>query len=601
MSLKRRYLRPIKFGKRSKEFYVFDVETAIAPKDGNGDIEYILSARPEHLLFGCIVGPKGYRKLLWSADAFKQEFKKRRYKNKIVYAHNAEYDLSAVFGNIYHADPAAIFNGKFISCTINNTRFGDSYNLLPTSVKKLGSLIGLEKQELGKNLRSNIKTIQKDIDYCFRDCDIVYKSLEKLFADAEPSFTIGSLSLKIYRANFLKETFKVNTLSDHFFDALYGGRTEAFKIGDVDANVYDRNSAYPCALKTLRFPDPARLRYAPNKEWQKYVLYEMMWCHDPNQPGQYATFTYEGMIDATVCIPESVNIPCLPYRTDTKLLFPVGTFRGSWTLNEFRYAYCHGLIAVKKVHRLIISESIPTPFDKYIDYYYTLRTKTNDKFEKYYYKLFMNNLYGKLIQRAREEWRFCKDLDEAKEFMRSRKLKHVELVDVNGGLFLKYDVDKIFSHTVACWGAYVTADARIALHKRIMQHPDKVVYCDTDSEFVEADFNEDSDQLGGWKKENKKIVKIRALKDYVAIEENPETNELETKQYLKGVKKDAKQLDPEANVFKIKRMIKTRESFRRVDNLPPGTFIEQIKVMTGDYSKRTILKDGSTKPFKLTL
>jgi hypothetical protein len=70
---------------------------------------------------------------------------------------------------------------------------------------------------------------------------------------------------------------------------------------------------------------------------------------------------------------------------------------------------------------------------------------------------------------------------------------------------------------------------------------------------------------------------------------------------LKGVKKDATQLDEEANVFKTKRMVKTRESFRRVDNLPPGTFIEQLKVLTGDYSKRHILKDGFTKPFKLKL
>jgi len=46
-------------------------------------------------------------------------------------------------------------------------------------------------------------------------------------------------------------------------------------------------------------------------------------------------------------------------------------------------------------------------------------------------------------------------------------------------------------------------------------------------------------------------------------------------------------------------MIRTRESFRRKDMLPPGTFVEQLKLLTGDYSKRQVFKDGTTKPFIL--
>lgn len=229
---KRRYLRPLTFGKKSKKFYVFDTETGISHKGGK--IEYILSARPEHLIFGVVYGPDGYYKVLSTPKEFKSEFKKKQYKNKIVYAHNAEYDLSAVYGNIYELDREAIFNGKFISCSNGVCRFADSYNLLPTSVKKLGELLGLNKAQLGDaNLVSHTKNLQNDINYCFRDCEIVYKSLEKIFEDVEPCYTIGSLALKIFRNKYLTKTIKINDHSDLFFNALYGGRTEAFRIGKV--------------------------------------------------------------------------------------------------------------------------------------------------------------------------------------------------------------------------------------------------------------------------------------------------------------------------------------------------------------------------------
>ena len=37
----------------------------------------------------------------------------------------------------------------------------------------------------------------------------------------------------------------------------------------------------------------------------------------------------------------------------------------------------------------------------------------------------------------------------------------------------------------------------------------------------------------------------------------------------------------------------------RVYNSPGEAFIEQIKFLNGDYNKRTVNKNGSTKPFKL--
>lgn len=570
----RRYLRPQKLNKRSKDFYVFDTETGIL-KDGK--IEYILSARPEHLIFGVVYGKEGYT-VINTVNDFKKEFKKRRYKNKIVYAHNAEYDLSAVYGNIFKLDRGAIFNGKFISCTNGNCKFADSYNILPTSVEELGLKLGLHKKQLGQNLKSSVKNLAQDIEYCKRDCEIVYKSLELVFQDLEPSYTIGSLSLKLFRTQFLKHSIKVNELSDNFFKALYGGRTEAFKIGECEppANVYDLNSAYPKAMRDLVLPEPSTLQRATGElNFHNYAR------------------DYEGMITATVTVPHSCEYPVLPYRLESRLIFPVGTFTGSWTFNEFRYAIKANNITFK-VHEIIFGKRIKSPFKDFIQVNWDKRAASNNEFVKYYLKLLMNNLYGKTIQRAKDEYRYCENIKEARQYLKEKNIRKAEFIKVHGGYFLRYDINKIFAHTIACWGAYITAEVRTMLHAFGAPHFKDLVYCDTDSNMIQKKLRVNSKELGGWKRENKIVTNVRALKDYVYLD--GDGNE---KQMLKGVKKNAKQLDQHGNVFKFKRMVKTKESFRRVDNIPAGTFIEQTKMISGDYKKRKVFKDGSTKPFVL--
>lgn len=572
----RRTLRPLKLGQHSKNFFVFDVETGI--KDKSGNIQYILSARPEHFLFGCIVGSNGFKKVIYTVEKFNKEFLKKRYKNKLVYAHNAEYDLSTIYSNIYLMDNNAIFNGKFI-CASNSVngkphaRFIDSYNLLPTSVKKLGELLKIHKLDLGKNLVSHVNNINDDITYCFRDCEIVLKSLQKMFEQSEPSYTIGSHTVKMFRSKFLKEPIKVDQLADEFFECMYGGRNEAFKIGKCKSNVHDINSAYPYAMKQ-DLPNPTRLK----KSTDIRDLYNEK---------------LGGLIKCTVEIPDSVYIPALPLKHDGKLLFPVGTFSGCWTLNEFRYALKVAPLRIVKLDYLIVSPLIKSPFIEYIDTIYKMRLNTNDEFLKYRYKLEMNNLYGKLGQRLREEWKFFETEKKVFEYIRKNKIKQTELNKVTGGYFIKYDVDKIYNHTIPCWSAYITAHVRIMLHEFMSKHANDIRYCDTDSVFLDKDLKLNQTFLGGWKKENKTVTNIRALKDYVYIDENENENRM-----LKGVKKGAEQLTQDADVFQYKRMIKTRESLRRLDLLPPGTFIDQIKLLSGTYNKRIILKNGLTKPIK---
>lgn len=571
----KRYLRPLKLNKRSKDFFVFDVETGIIKEDGT--IEYFLSARPESFIFGCVYGcvnGKEFIKIFHNHTELKNEFLKKRYKGKIVYAHNAEYDLSCLFNNIYLADNEAIFNGKFITMTNGICKFADSYNILPTSLKKIGEMIGLPKGQLGDaNLKSHVDSIEADERYCIRDCKIVYDALKQMFEGLEPSYTIGSMALKVFRKNYLKRTIKVNKLSDSFFDCLYGGRTEAFKLGSTKAYVYDINSSYPFQMLNSTFPNPSVLKTINTPLWEDIAH-------------------LDGMVYATVTISENAYLPPLPLRYENMLIFPVGTFSGAWTIPEFAHALKWG-IQHYSIDCAIVSEPMESPFKDFVTDHYAKRKASTNEFEKYFLKLYMNNLFGKMVQRTTENFKFFLKENEAVKYFRTTK-EGGELVKVNGGYFAKTVMQKMHPHTIACFGAYITANARIALHNFMLQNHEHIVYCDTDSVFLEkVNPIPSSADLGRWKREDKIVTNIRALKDYVYLERG------ETKRMLKGVQKNAEQLNEQADVFKFKRMIKTRESFHRLDNLPAGTFIEQIKFLTGDYLKREILPDGKhTKPIK---
>lgn len=123
------------------DFFVFDTETKIK-KDGKDF--WGLRARPDAFVFGVIYG-HNHCVVIHSHQEFISELQKPVYKGKMVFAHNAEYDLGVLFGNIYSIDPTAIFNGKFITATNGNCKFADSMNIYRFSVEKIGNIIGKEK------------------------------------------------------------------------------------------------------------------------------------------------------------------------------------------------------------------------------------------------------------------------------------------------------------------------------------------------------------------------------------------------------------------------------------------------------------------------
>lgn len=568
-----------------KDFYVFDTET-------RGK-----KARPESFIFGVVYG-WNFQKIIYSVEEFKKEFQDKRYKKKKVFCHNAEYDLNVIYGNIYELDNEAIYNGKFICASNGNCMFADSTNIYKTSVRKLGALLGMDKIETDEGyeeyykVKSKADISKKMIDNCIRDCEIVYESLLRAFEfSGSIKITQAGLSMNYYRRFHMPFDIHSNNHVNHFYKSYYGGRVEAFKLGNVFANVLDVNSMYPYIMKTSTFPNPKFIKHTNRTKGIRIdnILNK-----------------FEGMIYADVIHKDS-DIGLLPVKSNGKLIFPVGKFSGYWNFPEIRFALGKGILQIKKIHEITYSIPMESPFISFVDYLYNKRFEINDKFEILRIKIFMNSLYGKFGQNIEESTVYIEDiynspfLDEYRE-----KNKNVQLALFNNErtdafLIVKNNIHKP-AYCIPSFASYITSNSRIMLADKILKYGKSCVYCDTDSIFIETEPREKTALndnnipiLGAWKKENKIVTKINGLKNYEF-----EVNGLK-KLRIKGIpiyNSSGKQnaIQDNNGIWHYESMIKTREGLRR--NLDAGIFVQRSKKLSGKYDKRIVL-NNETKPIKL--
>jgi len=556
-----------------KDFFVFDTET-------RG-----LRAKSDAFIFGVVYGYSTCE-ILYTVDDFKKEFLKDKYKHKKIFAHNAEYDLNVLYDNIYSLDKEAIFNGRFICATNGVCTFADSLNIFRTSVKELGKVIKKEKLDIHHDYiegKKNIVVTRKMVDYCIRDCEIVYESLLYIFnLVGNIKITIAGLGLDHFRRNYLKFNIDYNEyLEADFFNSYLGGRCEAFFIGKTNSFVYDVNSMYPyCMLKD--FPNPKFLRkipYCDPKSFENHLLKNFEGCakikvfHKPN---------YFGF---------------LPFKKDGKLLFPVGTFEGYWNFNEIRFALLHKMIILLKITNIVFSESMQSPFTGFVTGIYNKRKNSNNDIEKLTLKLILNSTYGKFAQRIKTKMIYIDNIDLQFNIVKgySNRNKLIAIHPFNAmrkDCFIEVKNDRGFLyHTIPSFSSYITSYARIELLKLFIKYEkNKILYCDTDSIFVENKLNiKNSDELGALKIENKMISEIRGLKNYSYISDEKKTDK------IKGVPKNAEKID--YSHFRYCTLIGTREGLRR--NKQSGVKEERTKEIKNTYDKRIVEKNGETKPILL--
>lgn len=574
-----RRLRPLV--KIQNDFFVFDTETG---EKTESQMRYELCGRPEKFIFGVIYG-WDHCVVINSLDEFKRELMKPIYKDKKMFAHNAEYDLNTLYDNIFFMDNEAIFNGSsFITATNGNCIFADSMNFMKTSVKKIGTMLGSEKHTLeGINEWKKIDNgiiPQKDIDYCIQDCKVVFEALFNIFeAGGDIKLTQASLSMAYFRRKHLPYDIKYNNFTYEFWNSYYGGRTEAFKIGATYASGVDVNSMYPFVMSTIDFPNPNHLKKLIRVKARDSYRY---------------LSGYEGCITCTVAHKNNW-FGLLPVRHEGKLIFPVGVFSGTWNFNELRYAISTGLVSILKVQSLVYAPSMNSIFSTYVEELYTARYATNYELDIYRIKIFMNSLYGKFAQRITSKNiyidNYADKIDMIQYYQQSGKLIKTSTFNKDRcDLFIevKNDSNYKISHSIPSFSSYITSGARVVMNKKLaISEKNKVVYCDTDSVFTEIGLPQcDSRVLGEWSTDGKILTEIRGLKNY--------SYELagEIFRKIKGVPPKAKEILP--NTWSYTTLIKTKEALRRSQDA--GTQVVREKNIKGIYDKRQMLENGESIP-----
>jgi len=573
LKLKRIKTKKLSLDYIKKNIVVFDTETTK------------LEPMPKNFVFGVIFSYDEY-KVIYSVKDFKKEFKKPKYKNKYIFAHNAEFDLLTIFGNIFqNVDNEAIFNGGFISAKYNDFIFADSLNILLSSVKSIGQKLNLQKFENSKiknqGLRkSNIS--KQDIEYCIQDCRVVFVGLVKVFESIGAiKITLASLAFYDFRKNYLKKDIYYNDLVYEFFDSYYGGRNEAFKIGNVKANVYDINSLYPFAMLNVKFPNVGKLK-KETKIATKY--FKFLLSH------------YEGMAKVTINHKET-KFGFIPLRKEGKLLFPSGNYTTYVNFNEIRFALDNKVIDILKVHYAIFSKPTENPFINFVNHNYKMRFKSHSDFDKYFYKIKLNSLYGRFAMRLKYKTEYLNEIpfDLIKEFEKEKIYYELSIFSENrADCYFTTESKKLKNsyYAIPTFSSYITSYARIHLLKHLLKNED-TIYCDTDSIFTTSNFNGNiSKKLGDFKKEDKEVIEIRGLKNYSFVD--LKTNKVINK--IKGINfNHAVQLSK--NKFEISKYLKTKEALRR--NKDAGTSIKQVKELRHVYDKRILLENGETKILKL--
>jgi hypothetical protein len=360
--------------------------------------------------------------------------------------------------------------------------FLDTLNYAKLSVEKLGIMLNIKKLPKPKCLGRKAKTdteLKDLIEYNLRDSEISQKGLKFLYdafvrCGATPRLTIASTAMSLYKNKYLHASYSTQEKEDilELFKGYYGGRTEAFARGEFsNYRYYDFNSLYPSMMMN-RYPNPNTFR--KNRIDSTYYIEN-----------------YDGMADVMIYCPY-MDYPLLPLRLNNKLIFPTGKFRGYYTSVELRKALELGY-KICKVYKNLYYKDNCEPFAGYVTDLYNLRLKNKDSPMGYVLKILMNSLYGKFGQKFENKDNII-PLDHTLEEL--QKYKTFEIIN---DAYVRITEDlRPSSFCIPIWASYVTAYARLKLHKYILlSHP---LYVDTDSIITRKQFK-NSKQLGELKLE----------------------------------------------------------------------------------------------------
>jgi hypothetical protein len=512
---------------------------------------------------------------------------KKQKKNLYVIAHNIRYDLklSGLLNIIkknellkYSIEPFFLIV-KFKNCH-KKVIFLDLKNIYDFSLREIGSYLGIQKLEIGNpNDADEWNSIPEDklVEYCKRDCEIVYKAFTNLqnwlYKNklGNMGISLAQLSFNIFRYRFLQEPIqhkiKDKELDKEFFEveknSYYGARTELFFKGYAkNVNIYDINSLYPYVMANNEYP-VKKLSKLYNISLNDLEQLLNDYCVIAKVKLNLPQDLRYGIFPLRLC--KKCLIPNCSHKTYSKLFFPVGKFSALLTSNELKLALKNNYIENIEFAYLYIKKPI---FRDFINYFYDKKKNSKKGSIDYLFsKLIMNSLYGKFAQQK----------DIPKFIGYSANYADYDVWYYNGFRYeqIGYNIYKIVKKQFGVYSfpaiaSHITANARLKLYEYMQICRDNLLYVDTDSLFVyNFEFPEQyvNNELGCLKQEYKNVeVIINAAKDYVVIMND---NILEEK--IKGIPKFASKIYD--NLFQywhlkgFKTMLKDNKDFVEFENI----------------------------------
>lgn len=521
---------------RTDDFWVFDTED-----DSKGNIYWIDFYNGErHVSFD-----NRDRALEW---LYIQEGE--------FWAVNLEYDMINTFGPLLDSLCVLTYGGfGLLKASIygKKVQFRNTLRHWPLSVEEMGVRLGYPKLPFDPT----------NLVYCQRDTEVTWLFIQAMFERyqelgiKEIKATLPSTSL----AFFTDQWCKVNWLRHGDIQvwkflsrSRYGGRCEIFQTGQVHGAIheYDINSSYPAVMSTCEFPNLDTMVRKKTK----------------------LQFERAGAVYCTVKAP-NMELPLLPFKEDkaSKLLFPIGTFVGTWTYPEIRKALSLGY-QIMFIHDAIEYELMPSPFTKYMNFIYSKRqeVKGKDELMSYTLKILMNSLFGKWGEEG-------------------------ELTVISRGK--RYTMRQVPKHSNMIWASYVLAYGRLALYEWMKRASSvgKLLYVDTDSIFVKTPTTDppfaDSKDLGclGYKGFHRsaefKLPKLYRLDDSYKAKGVPNDKKSKFPEHLKKTFFE----EGIAEFLKPYRWMESKKLHEQANVWHTVT-----KQLQTSYDKRDTLRNGGTWP-----
>jgi len=476
------------------------------------------------------------------------------------WACNLEYDLINLFGALLEPLTVLTYGGfGLLKASVYGKpiQFRNTLRHWPLTVEEMGNRLGYPKLPFDPT----------NLEYCKRDCEVTWLFINSMFLKYEElgiehiKATLPSTSLQFFTEKWCKVNwFRHADLGIWKFLARsrYGGRTEIFQLGEQRGYIheYDLNSSYPAAMTHEEFPNLDTLR----------------------QVGKKVDFNKSGVVSCLVKAP-NIEFPLLPYKEPEsgKLLFPIGTFGGTWTYVEMRKALDLGY-QILDIYDAIEYDLQPSPFKEYMTFIYHNRkvVYVEDELMGYTLKILMNALFGKWGEEG-------------------------ELQVISRGK--RYVMRQVPKHSNMIWASYVLAYGRLNLYDCMIQASKvgKLLYTDTDSIFVKTATSKKpfpgSNVLG-----ELSFKKTHGLAHFKL----PKLYRVESKYKAKGIPSDKK--NPEfpdrlKKAFFEEEVAEFMKPYRWIEakKLHEQANVWRLvsKQVNSEYNKRLVLKNGATWPLTI--